>query len=116
MKPTDLRILCAALGFTAVVMQGGKPPKAEGDGRARDFAILIEKFCYASVPEAFEEGAETMRVVDLETSDPERKFSKVERMATAIVETIREQGGCLPHDLVVRGFTRGEIDRHWVMA
>jgi len=57
-----------------------------------------------------------MRVVDLETSDPEGKFSLAERMATAIVEVIKEKGGCLPHDLAAKGFTYEEIDRHWAMA
>jgi hypothetical protein len=117
MNLTDLRVLCLALGFTAVVTQGGKLPKKDGASGATAFADLIEEFCRASVPEAFEErGEPDMRVIDLETSDPEGKFSVVERMATAIVEIMREQGVCLPHDLVAKGFTRDEIDRHWAMA
>jgi hypothetical protein len=117
MTLTDLRVLCAALGFTAVVMQGGKLPKNEGASRATGFAGLIEEFCRASVPEAFEEtGDENIRVVDLETSEPEGRFSLADRMATAIAAIIREQGGCLPHDLVAKGFTHEEIDRHWTMA
>jgi hypothetical protein len=117
MNPTDLRVLWAALGFTAVVMQGGRLPKAEGAKRAQAFAKLIEEFCRISVPEAFEEREEPdMRVIDPEISNPEEKFSLVERMATAIAEIMREQGGCLPLDLVAKGFTRDEIDRHWPMA
>jgi hypothetical protein len=37
-------------------------------------------------------------------------------MATAIVELYREKGGCLPQDLVGKGFTNEEIDRHWALA
>ena len=117
MNLRDLRVLCLALGFTAVVTQGGKLPKKEGASRATAFANLIEEFCQASVPEAFEDrGEPDMRVIDLETSNPGGKFSVVERMANAIVEIKQEQGGCLPHDLAGKGFTHDEIDRHWAMA
>lgn len=54
MNPTDLRILCTALGFTAVVMQGGKPSKKEGAVRATGFASLIEEFCRSALPDVFE--------------------------------------------------------------
>lgn len=57
-----------------------------------------------------------MAIGENETSDTERKFSVAERMATAIVAIMRGQEGCLPHDLVAKGFTRDEIDRHWAMA
>jgi hypothetical protein len=117
MTRMDLRVLFRALGFTAVVMQGGKVPKAEGARRAAAFASLIEEFCRISVLEAFEnrEG-ENMRVVDLVTTDPEGKFELAERMATAIAEIYQEKGGCLPHDLAAKGFTYEEVDRHWPMA
>jgi DNA-binding XRE family transcriptional regulator len=46
----------------------------------------------------------------------EDKVSVAERMATAVVGIIREQGGCVPQDLLEKGFTSEEIDRHWVMA
>lgn len=106
MKLTDARVLCAALGFTAVVTQGGKLPKKEAAIRAAAFAGLIEEFCRVSVPEAFGETGE----------EPAGKFAVAERMATAIVEIMKEQGGCLPHDLAAKGFTYEEIDRHWAMA
>jgi hypothetical protein len=113
----DLRALCAALGFTAVVMQGGKLPKKEGAMRAMAFSGLIEEFCRASVPEAFEEtGEDTSRASDPAAPEDEEKFAVAQRMATAIIEIMREQGGCLPHDLAARGFTYEEIDRHWAMA
>jgi hypothetical protein len=37
-------------------------------------------------------------------------------MATAIVELYREKGGCQPQDLLSKGFTNEEIDRHWTLA
>ena len=117
MNAGDFRVLCAALGFTAVAMRGGRLPKKDVALRASVFARLIEEFCRTVVPEAFEEtGGENMRVVDLETSGPGGRFSRAERMATAIVELYREQGGCLPQDLLAKGFTNDEIDRHWAMA
>ena len=113
----DLRVLCTALGFTAVVMQGGTPPKKEGAGRAAQFAGLIEEFCRASVPEAFEATEkENVRVADLELPEPEGKFAFAARMAAAIVAIIKEKDGCLPYDLAAKGFTYEEIDRHWPMA
>ena len=117
MTLTDLRLLCAALGFTAVVIHGGKTPKHEAAGRAGEFARLIEDFCRLSVPEVMEgEEGKDMRVVDLVTDKPEAKFAPAERMATAIAEIYREQGGCLPQDLIAKGFTPEEVDRHWAMA
>ena len=111
MTLTDLRILCTALGFTAVAMQGGTPPKKESALRAAGFASLIEEFCRTSLPEAFGESGE-------DTADPtyESKLAVSERMATAIAEIYRKTGGCLPHDLVAKGFTHEEVDRHWAMA
>lgn len=117
MTPVDLRVLCAALGFTAVAVQGGRVPRAEGARRAREFASFIEEFCRSCVPEAFEqEKEEEMRVVDLAATGTEGKFGPAERMATAIVEIYREQGGCLPQDLLSKGFTNDEIVRHWHIA
>jgi len=44
MAMLDLRTLCTALGFTAVVVQGGSH-KRNGAVRARKIADLIEEFC-----------------------------------------------------------------------
>jgi hypothetical protein len=52
MTPSDLRVLCAALGFTAVVMQGGKLPKQDCARRASEFAGHIEEYCRITEPEA----------------------------------------------------------------
>jgi hypothetical protein len=76
----------------------------------------MEEFCGMSVPEDFEGTGEDMQVVDLMTAEPEGKFAPAGRMATAIVEIHREQGGCLPQDLLGKGFTNDEIVRHWPMA
>jgi hypothetical protein len=115
--PTNLRVLYTALGFTAVVMQGGTLPKKEGARRATQFAGLIEEFCRASVPEAYEAAEkENAGIDELEGPEPAGKFALVARMATAIVAIIKEKDGCLPHDLAAQGFTYEEIDRHWRMA
>jgi hypothetical protein len=57
-----------------------------------------------------------MEVVDLISADPEGKFGPAGRMATAIVEIYREKGGCLPQDLLAKGFASDEIARLWAMA
>lgn len=110
----DLRVLCAALGFTAVVMQGGRVSKEEGKHRAATFGGLIEDFCREYVPEAFEETGNGMPAIA--TTGPGGKFAQAERMATVIIGIYREKGGCVEHDLSEKGFTDDEIQRHWAMA
>jgi hypothetical protein len=108
MMEEDYKVLFAALGFTAVVMQGEIIRKKDGALRAATFAELIEKFCRTSVPEAFAaKGGEGQAETALELAG---------RMADAIAEIMKAQGGCLPHDLIIKGFTLEEIDRHWTMA
>lgn len=51
MTRTDQQILFTALGFTAVVLQGGR--EDDGSRRAQEFARLIEEFCRATLPEVF---------------------------------------------------------------
>jgi len=75
MTETDLRLLCTALGFTAVVMQGEKLLKDESASRAVGLAKLIEEFCHASVPEAFGRA----------DTDSETRLPIAERMANVIV-------------------------------
>lgn len=110
MTRTDLRVLCVALGFTAVVMQGGTPSKKEGACRAMEFADLIEAFCYKTVPDALDGFVSSVAV------NPQGRFAEAERMADAVVEVYREKGGCLPHDLIAKGFTYEEVELHWAMA
>ena len=57
-----------------------------------------------------------LRVVDLVTTDADKKFEPAGRMATAIVEITQEKGGCLPQDLNGRGFTPDEVIDHWHLA
>jgi hypothetical protein len=51
MTPLDFRLICIALGFTAMAMHGDKIPHNERAQRAMDFATLIEEFCRAQLPE-----------------------------------------------------------------
>jgi len=43
-------------------------------------------------------------------------FENKERMATAIVELIRENSKFVPADLLDKGFTYAEIEHCWEMA
>lgn len=110
MNPTDLRLFCTALAFTAVVTQDGLWPDKEAARRAGDLARPIERFCRETLPEQCsgndrEQGA-----------DASPGLSAAEHMAAAISAIYREKGGCLPQDLIGRGYPRDEIDRHWAMA
>jgi hypothetical protein len=58
----------------------------------------------------------TMFVVDLVTSDEDKKFAPAGRMAAAIIEITQENGWCLPQDMNARGFTPAEVSQHWHMA
>lgn len=49
MTPADLRTLCTALGFTAVVIRGHENRK-DNARRALGFANLIEAFCTYTIP------------------------------------------------------------------
>lgn len=108
MDSTDFRLLCSALGFTAIILQGGKAPKHIAARQAGHYAKLIEEFCRLAIPEAFE-GAH-------QAPASSEKFLVTERMASAIVSLIRSTGQCLPQDLVAKGFSYDEINRHWAMA
>ncbi|MBR0967864.1 hypothetical protein JQ554_28450 [Bradyrhizobium diazoefficiens] len=55
-------------------------------------------------------------VVDLITSNDDRKFAPAGRMAAAIIEIVEESGACLPQDLNAKGFTPAEVAQHWHMA
>jgi hypothetical protein len=57
-----------------------------------------------------------LRVVDLITSDEDKKFAPAGRMAAVIIEITQENGRCLPQDLNARGFTPAEVAQHWHMA
>jgi hypothetical protein len=55
-------------------------------------------------------------VIDLVTTETDRKFEPAGRMAATVIEIIQEQGDCLPHDLKGRGFSLDEIAAHFHMA
>jgi hypothetical protein len=57
-----------------------------------------------------------MKIIDLVNDDPRKQLKPYEPMATAIVDTIREKGGCLPQDLNARGFTPREVADLWPVA
>lgn len=114
MTPTALiefRLFCTALGFTAVVIQGGQPSKKDGALRAKTFAGLIEVFCRETVPEAFSGSRENNG-----ESAPSETDALRDRMIAAIVGIIETAGECIPKDLLARGFTPVEVERHWPMA
>ena len=58
----------------------------------------------------------TMFVIDLITTDKDKRFAPAGRMATAIMEITQEQGGCLPQDLNEKGFAPDEVAKYWHMA
>lgn len=82
--------------------------------RATEFAGRIENYSWRRALKQREEV--DMRVVDLISTTAEGKFGPAQRMAEAIVEIHRKQGGCLPQDLLGKNFTNDDIDRHWGMA
>ena len=57
-----------------------------------------------------------VQIVDLITTNKDKKFAPVGRMATAIMGIISEDGDCLPIDIRARGFTPSEISKYWHMA
>jgi hypothetical protein len=58
----------------------------------------------------------TLRVADLVGDDESKKYEPAGRMAIAIIEITRANGGCLPQDLNAKGFTPDEVAMHWHMA
>ena len=61
-------------------------------------------------------GINTLRVVDLVGDDESKRYEPAGRMAIAIIEITRANGGCLPQDLNAKGFTPDEVAEHWHMA
>lgn len=58
----------------------------------------------------------TFHIVDLITTDPDRKFEPAGRLASAIIGVLQRQENCYPTDLKAVGFEAEEIDAHWHMA
>lgn len=57
-----------------------------------------------------------LRIVDLITTDEDKKFAPAGRMADAIIERIQKHGNCVPQDLNAKGFLPHEVAAHWHMA
>jgi hypothetical protein len=57
-----------------------------------------------------------MIVVDLVIENPKNKFAPYARMANAIIAVTKEKGGCLPQDLLEKGFSKEETVERWHMA
>lgn len=115
MKSDDFDLLCSALAFTAVAITGEKLAK-DGAQRAAGLAYLIKEFCRSSAPEAFAALEPAQVRMPESPAGVSGKFEILDRMATAIASLMRENDGCLPQDLVAKGFTPEEVDRHWAMA
>ena len=60
--------------------------------------------------------AKSMLIIDLMNESPSKRFSIYQHMATTIVDLTRENGGCLPQDLLQHGFTKEETVELWHMA
>ncbi len=58
----------------------------------------------------------TLRVVDLVTTDEDRKFEPAARMASAILDLLQRRNDCRPHDLTAVGFSSDEVSAHWHLA
>ncbi len=54
----------------------------------------------------------SFQIVDLITSNEDRKFAPAGRMAAAIIEILQRQKECRPQDLSTMGFTSSELDEH----
>ncbi len=57
-----------------------------------------------------------MRAAVATCRNADERYEACQRMATVIVETIKEKGGCLPQDLIEKGFMPQETLDHWHMA
>lgn len=55
-------------------------------------------------------------IVDLITTDKDKKFERDALMADAIIDNILERGDCLPSDLFSKGFDLNEVNARWHMA
>ena len=57
-----------------------------------------------------------MMIVDIRTDNPEQKFSAYQPMVNAIIGVMKQNGGCLPQDLLPLGFSKDETVDQWRMA
>lgn len=104
MNPTDLRLLCTALGFTTV-MGHESALNAERQLRITSAARAIEAFCINNVPEAIHRAG-----------NQPKHMKRVHLLANAIERIMRRTGECTKNDLVTAGFRAAEVKRHWRLA
>jgi hypothetical protein len=57
-----------------------------------------------------------MMIIDIRADNPDQTFTPYQPMIDAIIDCIRENGGCLPQDLLERGFSKQETLDRWHMA
>ena len=57
-----------------------------------------------------------IKVVDLITTDEDRRFAPAGHLAEAILDVTAVSGICRPADIEKRGFTPDEVAKHWDMA
>ncbi len=62
------------------------------------------------------QGKAQLIVIDLVTTDENKRFAPTGRMASAIIDLTRKNGGCLPQDLLPFGFTPQETIDLWQIA
>lgn len=93
MDIADRRTLCTALGFAIVLLRGGEISPGQQAARAHALASLIDAFCQDAAQPAL-----------------------IDRMALAMAGINRDQGNCLPQDLVARGFAPAEVEPHWTLV
>ncbi|MFA4993974.1 MAG: hypothetical protein WC521_01560 [Bdellovibrionales bacterium] len=56
------------------------------------------------------------QAIDHISTEFDSKFAPYQRMATVIIDLTHKNGGCLPQDLLLLGFSKEEIDELWHMA
>ena len=113
-EPLDLRTLCRALGFMAIATHGRikKGRAHEAKQRALVLAAQIEEFCL-QCGRSPDGPADAIR----HGESAEGPMAIITRLAYAIAEILKARGGaCRPDDLLGQGFTREQIDRHWLTA
>lgn len=104
MSPTDLRLLCTALGFAQVMGHDGDL-NAEKELRVTTIARTIEAFCINTVPGGIRR-----------EGNPSKHMKRVHLLADAIVRIMRRTGECSKKDLITAGFREAEVKRHWCVA
>jgi hypothetical protein len=55
-------------------------------------------------------------LVDLNTTDKDKKFEAAARMAAAIINLLQKQNNCCLQDLKAAGFEPNEVEAHWHLA